>query len=128
VLSANGKKAWHRLEKTVPLGELALDGRVRPVNGVLSAVLAADLNPMPGSGAPPGPSQSIDLSVNYNNSTLGMDLPNSCGGKRAVPARQPVPRWQAIAIAGTATISATASAMGRPTRAIFTPTSPTSGC
>lgn len=41
VLSAHGKKAWPRLEKTVLLGELALDGRVRPVNGVLPAVLAA---------------------------------------------------------------------------------------
>src|ERR1700676_2864699 len=41
VLSANGKKAWERLEKTVLLGELALDGRVRPVKGVLPAVLAA---------------------------------------------------------------------------------------
>ena len=33
VLSANGKKAWERLEKTVLLGELALDGRVRPGQG-----------------------------------------------------------------------------------------------
>ena len=41
VLSANGKKSWPRLEKTVLLGELALDGRVRPVKGVLPAVLAA---------------------------------------------------------------------------------------
>src|SRR6186997_2494763 len=41
VLSANGKKAWERLEKTVLLGELALDGRVRPVKGVLPAVLTA---------------------------------------------------------------------------------------
>jgi magnesium chelatase family protein len=41
VLSANGKKAWERLEKTVLLGELALDGRVRPIKGVLPAVLAA---------------------------------------------------------------------------------------
>ena len=41
VLSAQGKKAWPRLEKTVLLGELALDGRVRPVKGVLPAVLAA---------------------------------------------------------------------------------------
>jgi magnesium chelatase family protein len=32
---------WHRLEKTVLLGELSLDGRVRPVRGVLPAVLAA---------------------------------------------------------------------------------------
>jgi predicted ATPase with chaperone activity len=40
VLFANGKKAWERLEKTMLLGELALDGRVRPVNGV-PAVLAA---------------------------------------------------------------------------------------
>ena len=41
MLSANGKKAWERLEKTVLLGELALDGRVRPIKGVLPAVLAA---------------------------------------------------------------------------------------
>jgi magnesium chelatase family protein len=41
VLSAHGKKAWARLEKTVLLGELALDGRVRHVKGVLPAVLAA---------------------------------------------------------------------------------------
>jgi magnesium chelatase family protein len=41
VLSAHGKAEWARLEKTVLLGELALDGRVRPVNGVLPAVLAA---------------------------------------------------------------------------------------
>jgi magnesium chelatase family protein len=41
VLSANGNTAWERLEKTVLLGELALDGRVRPVKGVLPAVLAA---------------------------------------------------------------------------------------
>jgi magnesium chelatase family protein len=41
VLSAHGKSAWERLEKTVLLGELALDGRVRPVKGVLPAVLAA---------------------------------------------------------------------------------------
>lgn len=41
VLSAEDKKFWPRLEKTVLLGELALDGRVRPVKGVLPAVLAA---------------------------------------------------------------------------------------
>ena len=41
VMSAEGKKTWARLEKTVLLGELALDGRVRSVNGVLPAVLAA---------------------------------------------------------------------------------------
>ncbi|WP_029114819.1 YifB family Mg chelatase-like AAA ATPase [Mycobacterium sp. URHB0044] len=41
VLSAALKKTWPRLEKTVLLGELALDGRVRPVKGVLPAVLAA---------------------------------------------------------------------------------------
>ena len=41
VLSANSKKGWERLEKTVLLGELALDGRVRPIKGVLPAVLAA---------------------------------------------------------------------------------------
>jgi len=41
VLSADRKKPWHRLDKTVLLGELALDGRVRPVRGVLPAVLAA---------------------------------------------------------------------------------------
>jgi magnesium chelatase family protein len=41
VLSAQRKKPWHRLEKTVLLGELSLDGRVRSVRGVLPAVLAA---------------------------------------------------------------------------------------
>ena len=35
VLSAHGKAEWERLEKTLLLGELALDGRVRPVKGVL---------------------------------------------------------------------------------------------
>jgi magnesium chelatase family protein len=41
VLSAHQRKTWQRLEKTVLLGELALDGRVRPVKGVLPAVVAA---------------------------------------------------------------------------------------
>lgn len=41
VVSAHTKKEWPRLEKTVLLGELALDGRVRPIHGVLPAVLAA---------------------------------------------------------------------------------------
>ena len=41
VLSAEQKKSWAALDKTVLLGELALDGRVRPVKGVLPAVLAA---------------------------------------------------------------------------------------
>ena len=41
VMSAERKQAWHRLEKALLLGELALDGRVRPVRGVLPAVLAA---------------------------------------------------------------------------------------
>ncbi|MBV9515876.1 MAG: YifB family Mg chelatase-like AAA ATPase [Mycobacteriaceae bacterium] len=41
VLSADRKVRARRLEKTVLLGELALDGRVRPVRGVLPAVIAA---------------------------------------------------------------------------------------
>lgn len=41
VLSAHRKKPWEHLDRTVLLGELALDGRVRPVKGVLPAVLAA---------------------------------------------------------------------------------------
>src|SRR3984885_6024567 len=41
VLSAQRKKPWRQLESVVVLGELALDGRVRPVRGVLPAVLAA---------------------------------------------------------------------------------------
>src|ERR1700756_1736096 len=41
VLSADRKVHSGRLEKTVLLGELALDGRVRPVRGVLPAVIAA---------------------------------------------------------------------------------------
>jgi hypothetical protein len=40
-LSAQRKTPWRQLETVVVLGELALDGRVRPVRGVLSAVLAA---------------------------------------------------------------------------------------
>ncbi|MBI3226302.1 MAG: YifB family Mg chelatase-like AAA ATPase [Mycolicibacterium cosmeticum] len=40
VLSAHGKKEWPRLEKSLLLGELALDGRVRPVTGILPAVVA----------------------------------------------------------------------------------------
>jgi magnesium chelatase family protein len=47
VLSADRKKAWSRLEKTVLLGELALDGRVRPIKGVLPAVLAAKREGIP---------------------------------------------------------------------------------
>ncbi|WJR32115.1 YifB family Mg chelatase-like AAA ATPase [Mycobacteroides immunogenum] len=41
VLSANKAIPPIRLEKTLLLGELALDGRVRPIRGVLPAVLAA---------------------------------------------------------------------------------------
>ena len=41
VMSAESATSWHRLEKSVLLGELALDGRVRPVRGVLPALLAA---------------------------------------------------------------------------------------
>ena len=54
VLSAGRKKPWHRLEKTVLLGELALDGRVRPVQGVLPAVLAAKRQGWPGIVVPIG--------------------------------------------------------------------------
>ena len=52
VLSAQLKKPWHRLEKTVLLGELSLDGRVRPVRGVLPAVLAAKRDGWPGVVVP----------------------------------------------------------------------------
>src|SRR5205085_4305142 len=47
VLSAGLKTSWPRLEKTVLLGELSLDGRVRPVRGVLPAVLAAQRDGWP---------------------------------------------------------------------------------
>ncbi|MCB0927881.1 MAG: YifB family Mg chelatase-like AAA ATPase [Mycolicibacterium insubricum] len=40
-LAATRKRPWTRLQDTVLLGELALDGRVRGVRGVLPAVLAA---------------------------------------------------------------------------------------
>lgn len=52
VLSAEKKTEWARLEKTVLLGELALDGRVRPVKGVLPAVLAAKRDGWPGVVVP----------------------------------------------------------------------------
>jgi len=54
VMSAGRKKPWHRLEKTVLLGELALDGRVRPVKGVLPAVLAAKHQGWPAVVVPSG--------------------------------------------------------------------------
>ena len=54
VLSADQKKPWHRLEKTVLLGELALDGRVRPIRGVLPAVLAAKSQGWPTVVVPDG--------------------------------------------------------------------------
>ena len=41
VLSAQRKTPWRQLEMVVVLGELALNGWVRPVRGVLPAVLAA---------------------------------------------------------------------------------------
>jgi magnesium chelatase family protein len=54
VLSAQRKRPWHRLEKTVLLGELSLDGRVRPVRGVLPAVLAAKHDGWPAVVVPVG--------------------------------------------------------------------------
>lgn len=47
VLSADRKTPWSRLENTVLLGELALDGRVRPIAGVLPAVMAAKREGIP---------------------------------------------------------------------------------
>ncbi|KUH99053.1 YifB family Mg chelatase-like AAA ATPase [Mycobacterium sp. IS-3022] len=52
VLSAQVKERWTRLEKTVLLGELALDGRVRPVKGILPAVLAAKRKGWPAAVVP----------------------------------------------------------------------------
>ncbi len=54
VLSAQRKRPWDRLEKTVLLGELSLDGRVRPVRGVLPAVLAAKHDGWPAVVVPVG--------------------------------------------------------------------------
>lgn len=54
VMSAGRRRSWHRLEKTVLLGELALDGRVRPVHGVLPAVLAAKRQGWPAVVVPSG--------------------------------------------------------------------------
>jgi magnesium chelatase family protein len=54
VLSAQRKNPWERLEKTVLLGELSLDGRVRPVRGVLPAVLAAKRDGWPAVVVPVG--------------------------------------------------------------------------
>lgn len=52
VLAAQGRKSWPGLEKTVLLGELALDGRVRPIKGVLPAVLAARKHGWPAAVVP----------------------------------------------------------------------------
>ncbi|MEB3051281.1 YifB family Mg chelatase-like AAA ATPase [Mycolicibacter sp. MYC123] len=52
VLSAGRGTPWSQLDKTVLLGELALDGRVRPVHGVLPAVLAAKNDGWPAAVVP----------------------------------------------------------------------------
>lgn len=54
VLSAERATPWQRLATTVVLGELALDGRVRPVRGVLPAVLAAKRDRWPAVVVPVG--------------------------------------------------------------------------
>jgi magnesium chelatase family protein len=54
VLSADDTVLATRLEKTVLLGELALDGRIRPVRGVLPAVLAAKREGWPAAVVPIG--------------------------------------------------------------------------
>ena len=54
VLSASRKRPWGLLEKTVLLGELALDGRIRPVQGVLPAVLSAKRQGWPAVVVPVG--------------------------------------------------------------------------
>jgi magnesium chelatase family protein len=54
VLSADRKVRCARLEKTVLLGELALDGRVRTVRGVLPAVIAAKREGWPAVVVPVG--------------------------------------------------------------------------
>jgi magnesium chelatase family protein len=54
VLSADRRVPSTRLEKTLLLGELALDGRVRPVRGVLPAVLAAKHEGWPAVVVPVG--------------------------------------------------------------------------
>ncbi|MCV7279631.1 YifB family Mg chelatase-like AAA ATPase [Mycolicibacterium flavescens] len=52
VLAAQTKDDWPRLAKTVLLGELALDGRVRPVKGILPAVAAAKREGWPAAVVP----------------------------------------------------------------------------
>ncbi|HEY7052980.1 MAG TPA: YifB family Mg chelatase-like AAA ATPase [Mycobacterium sp.] len=52
VLAADRKLPPARLEKTVLLGELALDGRIRPVRGVLPAVIAAKRDGWPAAVVP----------------------------------------------------------------------------
>jgi magnesium chelatase family protein len=54
ILSAGRRNPWHRLDKAVLLGELALDGRIRPVRGVLPAVLAAKRHGWPTVVVPVG--------------------------------------------------------------------------
>jgi magnesium chelatase family protein len=54
VVSADRKVQAGRLEKTLLLGELALDGRVRPVRGVLPAVIAAKREGWPAVVVPVG--------------------------------------------------------------------------
>src|SRR5262249_56887289 len=62
VLAANGDVPQVPLERTVLLGELALDGRVRAIRGVLPALLAARrARFLRGVGPAPGPHTACPL-------------------------------------------------------------------
>jgi magnesium chelatase family protein len=52
VLAACGDVAQSALDGTVLIGELALDGRLQPVRGVLPSLLAARRSGRPASGEP----------------------------------------------------------------------------
>ena len=98
VMSAHGKKAWERLEKTVLLGELALDGRVRPVKGVLPAVLAAKREGWPAVVVPVdnlAEASLVDGIEVWGARTLGQ-LRSWFGGKAQLDDRVDAPRPRQI--------------------------------
>ena len=122
VLAAGVPEARERLAGTVLVGELGLDGTVRPVAGVLPALLAARRNGFARAVIPPGNADeatlveglavhtAATLAQTWNWATGNEDLPPAAGSppvpRRAVPdfadlAGQPAARLAAeVAAAG----------------------------
>ena len=104
VLSAGRRKPWDRLEKTVLLGELALDGRIRPVHAVLPAVLAAKRQGWPAVVVPTGnlaEASLVDGIEVFGVRTL-RQLQQWLGGGAGLDGRVPIPAPESQPVADLA--------------------------